>query len=988
MSDLVILQTHIDFSVDHTSLDIPMPVISIYGNRMDCTPVQVNVHGFLPYLYALPTSTCENTEQFRYNLEMVLSSQFSKGKCMKVKLVSKRSIYGYSTTNKTFFQIFFNTPYCLRSAKALLEGGLIVDGRKVRFQVFESNFPFVLRFMCDLGVTGMCYLKIKEQDGVSTQSIGAEAKHSNLISTSFESLEPLPLVGEYMRMLPLKILSLDIECVGDSDSFPVASKDPIIQIGNTIQRFGDKDCRQDIFCLGETAVIPGANVHWFHTEEDLLLAWIDFLRKEDPDVIIGYNIKGFDFPYILDRGAALKLDSLAVLGRTNRKCKVYSKQQSSSAFGAFDSKDISIDGRLVFDLLHIIRRDHKLRSYSLNAVSFHFLGEQKEDVPYSSMYGLQHGNKDTRRRIASYCLRDTYLPMRLFDKLNILLNFSELSRATHVPIEYFSTRGNAIKVLSQIYYEAKRSGFLIPDMDNLGNDDGFEGAFVMDPMRGFYSDPIAVLDFSSLYPSIIISKNMCYTTLILNNEQNINQECITTPSGDRFCPVDTQEGLLPRILKNLLSARKEAKRELKNTEDPFLRRALDGRQIALKVCANSIYGFTGAPAGQLPCIPISQSTTAFGREMIAFTKKLIEETFTRSNNYAFDCQVIYGDTDSVMINFVNLDRKKFNGEMGEIFSVAKDISKLVTDSFEKPISLEFEKVYCPYLLMNKKRYAGLIYTTLEKPDRIDMKGIETVRRDNCELVKNVIQTCLDKILIEKDVEGAIRYVKETVRKIYTERIDLSQLVISKTYTKSNYTSKQAHTELVEKLRKRGAHVGIGDRIPYVMVKRDKKSLGYEKSEDPVYVLENSLPIDKEYYIEQQLTKPVYRLFEPIMDNVSSLFHGEHTQVIKESALVKGPMNMFVNAIEVCVGCQKAGKMLCDECSKDFPKHYMSLQADFDEKATQFNECWVECQRCQGSVLNEVLCVNRICPIWYKRTKLKKEIAPLQHKLDSLRKLSW
>jgi DNA polymerase delta subunit 1 len=192
---------------------------------------------------------------------------------------------------------------------------------------------------------------------------------------------------------------------------------------------------------------------------------------------------------------------------------------------------------------------------------------------------------------------------------------------------------------------------------------------------------------------------------------------------------------------------------------------------------------------------------------------------------------------------------------------------------------------------------------------------------------------------------------------------------------------------VEKLRRRGMQYGIGDRITYVMVKRDRKRLAYEKSEDPLYVLENSLPIDKEYYIEQ-LSKPVHRLFEPIMDNVSSLFHGEHTQLITQSVAVNGQMNMFVKTVEVCVGCRKPGKILCVECLKSFTQHYISLQAAFTEKTAQYNECWVECQRCQGSIVNEVLCINRIFPNWYKRIKLKKEISPLQTKLEKLRSLSW
>lgn len=1031
------LQTHIDFSLDTTTLDIPTPVITMYGNLLDNTPIRVEVRDFLPYFYAQaveggnpkssltvakePVSKNDNLEN---NIEKALINNFTKGRCMGVQRLMRQSIYGYTEKESIFYKVLFNSPFCLRSAKAMMENGLnIVDNRgsrKIRFKIYESGFPYVLRFMNDLGITGMSYVIVQEyeilrnkKEEIVKSTFGKNSNHrcvmksTMCISTSAALLKPLPLTGDYMKMLPLKILSFDIECVGAMDAFPVATKDPVIQIGNTIQRFGSTAMRKVIFCLKETAEIPGAEVHWFETEKEVLEAWMAFWHAEDPDIIIGYNIKGFDFPYLLDRAAILGIDRFPMLGRSKMASKVVSKQQSSSAFGSFDSKDVLMDGRLIFDLLHVIRRDHKLRSYSLNAVSFHFLREQKEDVSYTAMHSLQNGTKDTRRRIASYCLHDTLLPLRLFDKLNILINYSELSRATHVPIGFFSTRGSAIKVLSQIYAEAGPSGFLVPDMDPGSGTDGFEGAFVMEPLRGFYSEPIAVLDFSSLYPSIIISKNMCYTTL-LSRSQASTVESVRSPTGDSFCTASVREGLLPRILRNLLSARAETKRQLADATDPFIRRSLDGRQLALKICANSIYGFTGSPTGQLLCLPISQSTTAFGRDMIAQTKSLIETNFCIANGYSCDTRVIYGDTDSVMVNFTNtkknpgghnsddqktsLDKEKSpdrsGGSLVWVFNAAKEISKFVSSTFEKPVSLEFEKVYYPYLLMNKKRYAGLIFTNPEKADRIDTKGIETVRRDNCELVKDVIQTCLTRILIDRNVESAVSYVKETVQRLYTEKIDLSRLVISKTYTKTTYANKQTHSELAERLKKRGLPVGIGDRIPYVIVKGDKKSLACEKSEDPVFVLENNLPIDKDYYIEQQLSKPVHRLFEPIMDNVSSLFYGEHTTVISQNVSVNGPMNAFVKTLEECVGCRKPGCILCSSCSGEFLRHYITLQRQFDEKAAQYNACWVQCQRCQGSIVNEVLCINRICPIWYKRTKIKKEITPLQLKIDKLRGLSW
>lgn len=181
---------------------------------------------------------------------------------------------------------------------------------------------------------------------------------------------------------------------------------------------------------------------------------------------------------------------------------------------------------------------------------------------------------------------------------------------------------------------------------------------------------------------------------------------------------------------------------MKEETDEFRKKVLDGRQSALKISANSVYGFTGAQVGKLPCLEISQSVTSFGREMIEKTKALVESEFTIAKGFEHDAKVIYGDTDSVMIKFGVKT-------LEEAMKLGRLAATTVSSSFPPPIKLEFEKCYYPYLLINKKRYAGLYFTHPDKHDKMDCKGIETVRRDNCELVSNLISTCLEKLLIER-----------------------------------------------------------------------------------------------------------------------------------------------------------------------------------------------------------------------------------------------
>ena len=293
---------------------------------------------------------------------------------------------------------------------------------------------------------------------------------------------------------------------------------------------------------------------------------------------------------------------------------------------------------------------------------------------------------------------------------------------------------------------------ILPTHQSQAGDDNYEGATVIDPIKGYYDVPIATLDFSSLYPSIMMAHNLCYTTLLQDGAVArlglSADQYIRTPSGNLFVKSELRKGLLPEILQDLLSARKKAKADLKKETDPFKKGVLDGRQLALKISANSVYGFTGAQVGKLPCLEISQSVTAFGRMMIEETKNQVEAKYTTANGYEHDAKVIYGDTDSVMVRFGV-------STVGEAMKLGLEAASAVSEKFVKPIKLEFEKVYFPYLLINKKRYAGLYFTKPDTWDKIDCKGIETVRRDNCTMVAKMMNSCLHKLLVDRDPDGAV-----------------------------------------------------------------------------------------------------------------------------------------------------------------------------------------------------------------------------------------
>lgn len=188
-----------------------------------------------------------------------------------------------------------------------------------------------------------------------------------------------------------------------------------------------------------------------------------------------------------------------------------------------------------------MQRDYKLRSYSLNSVCAHFLGEQKEDVQHSIITDLFHGNEETRRRLAVYCLKDAYLPQRLMDRQMCLINYIEMARVTGIPFNYLLARGQQVKVVSQLLRKAAQEGYVMPAMqvDTSGDQEQYEGATVIEPQKGYYDDPIATLDFASLYPSIMMAHNLCYTTLLdpAMVGQMAPEDFIRTPSDGTLSAV-------------------------------------------------------------------------------------------------------------------------------------------------------------------------------------------------------------------------------------------------------------------------------------------------------------------------------------------------------------------------------------------------------------------------------------------------------------------
>jgi DNA polymerase delta subunit 1 len=1017
------LEIKYDIEESHSSLlkpttEIGVPVIKIYGCSEEGYSVALSVYNFAPYIWVpVPplskeeeeekgkSNICENFRQALENALKLKAKQTKKGEfevnqyVTSVGIEKKMTLMGYHEEKSDFFKITFTSPKHVVQARSILEERLIVDGldkKNVKYLTYESNVLFVLRFMIDCGIGGASWLSLK-------------AGQYNLIppnrrrcNTTIEAEVDCDALGVYKvddeswsHNAPLRLLSFDIECAGRPGSFPDPTKDPVIQIANYVTVHGqEQPLFKNIFVLNSCAAISGVDVRCFQTERELLLAWSEFVLTIDPDIMTGYNIVKFDFIYLKERAEALGLNKFPFFTRLVKgKISVKDAKFSSAQTGTRESKEWFIEGRIVFDVFQVIQKDHKLSSYTLNNVSSHFLGEQKEDVHHSMITKLHEGTKEDRRRLAIYCCKDAYLPQRLINSQMCLVQYIEMARVTGVPFTFLLTRGQGIKVTTQILKKSRELDYLFPTSNPSGEDSGFQGAKVFEPKVGFYTDPILTLDFASLYPSIMQAHNLCYTTFIPGKVpegwiKDVDYE--VTPTGAKFVTVTRKRGILNLILSDLLGARGNAKRLMANAPTKALEQVYNGRQLALKVSANSVYGFTGQSNGSLCCVDISASVTSYGRDMIILTQQTVEEECSIKNGYTHNAQVVYGDTDSVMV---------WSGlkTVSEAIVLGKKLAALVSTKFPKPIKLEFEKVYHPWLLMSKKKYAGLFWTKPDKYDKVDCKGIESVRRDNCKLARHAVQGCIDKILIEKDIVGALEFGKGLISDLLQNKVDLSLLIVTKSYGRDaeSYKSPQAHIALAQKMKKRDPATApsVGDRIPFVIISGEKKAKMWEKAEDPLYVLEHGIPIDSQYYIEQ-LISPLCRIFGPILseDPRTVFTTGPHTtkKVLPKTNLGVG-LARFMVVEERCLGCKgvlKANqKTLCYTCREREVDIYSEYLANVRLKEMEFNRMWTQCQNCQGSYHQAVICVANDCPIFYKRTKTRMDLKDAQKTLKKF-DLTW
>jgi DNA polymerase elongation subunit (family B) len=817
-------------------------------------------------------------------------------------------------------------------------------------------------------------------------------------------------------------------------------------IGSTFWISGEKEqYLNNCIVLGKSTEIPNTEILCAETEKELLLKWRDLIVREDPDIIIGYNIFGFDYSFICDRAEELgcKEEFLKLSRIKDEICEI-KENTLQIASGSHTLRFIEMNGRVSIDLYNYFRREfNSLESYKLDFVSGHFIGDTikdyennngtckltsknlsglhignfinfqeighsidyyeggkkyivkdidhnkkeviigcelqlnkkkmmkwclaKDDVTPQDIFRLtETGDPDDKAIIAKYCIQDCNLVHYLLNKIDIITGLTEMANICSVPMSFLVMRGQGIKLYSFLSKRCREMGVLMPDMDKVRGNEGFEGAVVLPPKCGLYlNEPVAVVDYSSLYPSSIISENLSHDSKVWTKEYDLldnlkketgNQEYDNLPGfkyidvkvdtyrylknengkdkkthvGYKICRFaqfpDGELAIIPSILKELLSARKATRKKAKfktltqkstkqqyigslnknenehiittengvkhiiknedvlcveDTYNDFMKNIFDKRQLSYKITANSTYGQTGAKTSSFYDIDVAAATTKTGQKLLFYAKDIIENVYgdkiceTKYGKIHSHAEYIYGDTDSVFMSFklTALDGTPIIGKeaLEHTIELAKEVGQLATKFLKNPHDLEYEKTFMPFCLLSKKRYVGMLYEDdTEKCYRKSMGNV-LVRKDNAPIVKDVYGGIVDILMKEQDVNKSIEFIKATLKKIINGEYPDTKYIITKSL-RSNYKKplQIAHKVLADRigLRDAGNKPKPGDRIPYMyFVRKTKAKLQGDKIETPEFMREKKLQIDYEFYITNQIMKPILQVFSLVLEQI-------------------------------------------------------------------------------------------------------------------------
>ncbi|XP_043708383.1 DNA polymerase zeta catalytic subunit isoform X3 [Telopea speciosissima] len=784
--------------------------------------------------------------------------------------------------------------------------------------------------------------------------------------------------------------------------------------------------------------ITGCKVLVTSEEKQLFYHFVQIIVSLDPDILMGWEIQGGSLGFLAERAAHLGVRLLNKISRTPLpETKIAAKDSSDGEksvpdnllpeslfgdsilentiiedeWGRTHASGVHVGGRIVLNIWRLMRDEIKLNMYTLESVAEAVLRRKIPSIPCRTLtQWFSSGPSRARFRCIEYVIERSKLNLEIMNQLDMINRTSELARV--FGIDFFSvlSRGSQYRVESMLLRLAHTQNYLAisPGNQQVASQPAMECLpLVMEPESGFYADPVVVLDFQSLYPSMIIGYNLCYCTCLgkvvpskVNTLgvssfspdpqllTNLKHQILLTPNGVMYVPPKVRKGILPRLLEEILSTRIMVKQAMKKLTPPqrVLFRIFNARQLALKLIANVTYGYTAAGfSGRMPCAELADSIVQCGR-------RTLETAISFVNMHdKWNARVIYGDTDSM---FVLLKGRTVK----ESFKIGQEIAAAITAMNPHPITLKMEKVYHPCFLLTKKRYVGYSFESPEQAEpTFDAKGIETIRRDTCGAVAKTLEQSLRIFFTHQDISKVKSYLQRQWTKILRGRVSLQDFVFAKEVRLGTYSSRASSLPPAAIVATKAMRIDprseprYAERIPYVVVHGEPGSRLVDMVVDPLDVLRIDSPyrLNDLYYIQKQIIPALQRVFGLIGADLNQWFLEMPRPVMPvRPNLSKRQANQQRTRIDyyylsksciVCGELVQASSHLCDNCSKKQLVVATAAIGRTSKLERDIQHLAAICQHCGGGdwvVESGVKCMSLSCAVFYERRKVQKELQAL------------
>lgn len=683
-----------------------------------------------------------------------------------------------------------------------------------------------------------------------------------------------------------RILSMDLETYSPYENtvpLPHNEEDVIRMIGTCMYYQGEYT--KIAFINGvKSEVYDGEDYKLFFFDDEISMidAYINYVKQNQVHIIIGFNHLSYDYSFLTAKyfNTIHNANSYSML--KDHFSTVANIVWSSSGFKNNDLWIVNSPGVIDVDVMQVCMKEQGFRGYSLNEISKVVLNDSKVDLDYGTMQKLFTRNRlEDIVTIADYCLYDCVLPINILLKKHMILGVMERASVERLSANDVYTKGAGMHMIGQLHFEcyttimSRTSGIscmpdIIIDKEN-SETIKYKGATVLEPVPGLYND-CAVVDFSSLYPSIIIADNICYSTYTpidkLDKRHTYNQiiveidrEYAEAYYSDNILDVNYENetakiqvffrndvvGIVPALLKKLIDKRNECKRNMKTCHEDE-KPVWDKRQYAYKIAANSIYGLLGGSDPNLKFPLAAACVTSQGRMYLNSTVSLL--------NGIDKVRVVYGDTDSCFIKIDGITNAK------QYKIVCDKICAYISNQYNNEIRLEFENAFKSLLIISKKSYAGMRYD-----GSFYYRGVVSVRRNSSKVLKGVVNDLLNMILNGYSVSDVKDYVRLVLNDVISGKMNVDDLKIG-VMINDNSSSPQFDS-LINHMNENGIVRRPRQLVYYVYVDQD---IDYRSHTDfrreSSWVKMNNVKIDYEKHIIHELRNPIMKLLQLIDINIA------------------------------------------------------------------------------------------------------------------------